>query len=318
MAADVVEIVFTVTDGIEVTTGPLGQGISNAVGLAVAEAHIAATFNKPDLELINNFTYCFLGDGCLQEGVASEACSLAGHLQLGRLIAVWDDNRITIDGDTAVSFTEDVEMRFKAYGWQVLHVENGDTDLEAMYNAISEGQKETSKPTLIRLRTTIGFGSKLQGTHGVHGNPLKPDDAESIKKLFGFNPEEKFAVPEGTTSTYSSIKEKGEKLNQEWNKLYEEYKRKYPKEAEDLERRQDGRLPQGWEKCLPTYKPDDPAVASRKLSETVIGKIAEAVPEFICGVSPPKQPSCLLFSPIICPASLYFFFFDPFLISPLI
>lgn len=176
-------------------------------------------------------------------------------------------------------------MRFKAYGWQVLHVDNGDTDLEGMYNAIQEGQKELNKPTLIRLRTTIGFGSKLQGTHGVHGNPLKPDDAQAIKKLFGFNPEETFAIPEGTTKTYSSIREKGEKLNSEWNKLYEEYKNKYPKEAEDLERRQKGELPKGWENCLPTYKPDDPAVASRKLSETVISKIAEAVPEFICGVS---------------------------------
>lgn len=272
-----------VTDGIEVTTGPLGQGISNAVGLAIAQAHIAATFNKPDLELINNFTYCFLGDGCLQEGVASEACSLAGHLQLGRLIAVWDDNKITIDGDTAVSFTEDVEMRFKSYGWQVLHVDHGDSDLEGMYNAIAEAQKELSKPTLIRLRTTIGFGSKLQGTHGVHGNPLKPDDAQSIKKLFGFNPDEYFTVPEATTSTYSQIRERGDKLNQEWNKVYEEYKNKYPKEAEDLERRIRGDLPKNWENCLPTYKPDDPAVASRKLSETVISKIAEAVPEFVCG-----------------------------------
>lgn len=186
-------------------------------------------------------------------------------------------------------------MRFKAYGWQVLHVDNGDSDLEAMYNAIEQGQKETSKPTLIRLRTTIGFGSKLQGTHGVHGNPLKPDDAQSIKKLFGFNPDEKFAVPEATSGTYASIREKGEKLNQEWNKLYDEYKSKYPKEAEDLERRQAGKLPSGWEKCLPTYKPDDPAVASRKLSETVIGKIAEAVPEFICGVSRPLFRICRRF-----------------------
>ena len=147
------------------TTGPLGQGISNAVGLAIAQAHIAATFNKSDIELINNYTYCFLGDGCLQEGVASEACSLAGHLQLGRLIAVYDDNKITIDGDTAVSFTEDVEMRFKSYGWEVLHVENGDSDLEGIANALEQGKKNLSQPTLIRLRTTIGFGSKLQGTH---------------------------------------------------------------------------------------------------------------------------------------------------------
>lgn len=271
--------------GIEVTTGPLGQGISNAVGLAIAQAHIAATYNKPDLELIDNFTYCFLGDGCLQEGVASEACSLAGHLQLGKLIAIYDDNKITIDGDTAVSFTEDVEMRFKSYGWQVLHVDNGDSDLAGMYAAIEQGKQETTKPTLIRLRTTIGYGSKLQGTHGVHGNPLKPDDAQSIKKLFGFNPDETFVIPDATAQTWNKIKEQGQKYNQDWDKLFSSYKEKYPNEAADLERRIAGKLPDGWEKCLPVYKPTDAAVASRKLSETVIGKIADAVPEFICGVS---------------------------------
>ncbi|CAD6565040.1 MAG: Transketolase [Cyphobasidiales sp. Tagirdzhanova-0007] len=274
---------FGVTDGIEVTTGPLGQGISNAVGLAIAAAHIAATFNKPGLEIIDNYTFCFLGDGCLQEGIASEACSLAGHLQLGKLIAVWDDNHITIDGETAVSFTEDVEMRFRAYGWHVIHVENGNDDLSAMYNAIEEAKAETNKPTLIRLTTIIGFGSKLQGTHGVHGNPLKPDDAQAIKKLFGFDPEKFFDVPAATTETYGKIAEKGTKANQEWNKLFEQYKEKYPNEAKDLERRQAGKLPDGWESCLPVYKPTDSAVASRKLSETVLSKIADTVPEFICG-----------------------------------
>lgn len=186
------------------TTGPLGQGISSAVGLAIAQAHFAALFNKDGFDLINNYTYVFLGDGCLMEGISSEASSLAGHLQLGNLIAIWDDNRkrhagprvilvlifsadISIDGDTAVAFTENVEQRYLAYGWQVLHVDNGDrygtlhlygfrwsdpgsdSDIEAIYNAIVEARKEKSKPTLIRLRTTIGFGSKQQGTHGVHG-----------------------------------------------------------------------------------------------------------------------------------------------------
>jgi len=272
-----------ITDGIEVTTGPLGQGISNAVGLAIAQAHFAATFNKPDIELINNYTYCFLGDGCLQEGVASEACSLAGHLQLGRLIAVYDDYKITIDGDTAVSFTEDVEMRFKSYGWQVLHVENGDSDLAAMYSAIEEGKKELNKPTIINLKTTIGFGSKLQGTHGVHGNALKPDDTQHIKSSFGFDPEKFFHVPSETTETYKKIAEKGAAANAEWDKLFDKYKQQYPQEYRDLQRRIDGKLPEGWESCLPVYKATDAAIASRKLSETAISKIADAVPEFICG-----------------------------------
>ncbi|KAJ3525218.1 hypothetical protein NM688_g8436 [Phlebia brevispora] len=157
------------TDGIEVTTGPLGQGFANGVGLGIAQAHMAAKYNKEGFDLINNYTYVFTGDGCLMEGVASEAASLAGHLQLGNLIYIYDDNHISIDGDTAVAFTENVEQRFLAYGWQVLHVDNGDSDLHAIYNAIAEARREKHKPTIIRLRTTIGFGSKQQGTHGVHG-----------------------------------------------------------------------------------------------------------------------------------------------------
>ncbi|TCD60213.1 Transketolase, partial [Steccherinum ochraceum] len=158
------------TDGIEVTTGPLGQGFANGVGLGIAQAHMAATYNKPGFDLVNNFTYVFHGDGCLMEGVASEAASLAGHLQLGNLIYVYDDNHISIDGDTNVAFTENTEQRFLAYGWQVLKVEDGDNDLEAIANAIAEARKETSKPTIICLKTTIGYGSKQQGTHGVHGS----------------------------------------------------------------------------------------------------------------------------------------------------
>lgn len=177
-------------------------------------------------------------------------------------------------------------MRFKAYGWQVTHVKDGDTDLAAMYDAIEQGKAETTKPTLIRLTTTIGFGSKLQGTHGVHGNPLKPDDTKEIKKLFGFDSEKFFQVPSATTDAYTKIAEKGAKANAQWDKLFASYKERYPNEAKDLERRQAGKLPDGWESCLPAYKPTDAAVASRKLSETVLSKIADAVPEFICGVGP--------------------------------
>lgn len=144
------------TEGIEVTTGPLGQGVSNAVGMAAAEAHFAATFNKPGYEIFNNYIYTILGDGCLQEGVASEACSLAGHLQLGKLIAIYDDNHITIDGDTDVSFTEDVIKRFESYGWHTQVINNGDTDIEDFKKAIIEAKKVTNKPSLIKVRTTIG------------------------------------------------------------------------------------------------------------------------------------------------------------------
>ncbi|WVQ97895.1 transketolase [Kwoniella sp. CBS 9459] len=272
-----------VTEGIEVTTGPLGQGISNAVGLAIAQAHMGAVFNKDGFSLIDNYTYVFTGDGCLQEGVASEACSLAGHLKLGNLIAVYDDNRITIDGDTAVSFTEDVEQRFKSYGWEVLHVENGDDDVSAIAGALAQAKKSQDKPTIINLKTTIGFGSLKQGGHDVHGAPLKKDDITQLKKKFGFNPEETFAVPKETYDIYNAAAEKGAQAEAEWQSLFEQYAEKYPKEASELTRRTENRLPDGWEKALPTYTTSDAAVGSRKLSESTISKLAEVLPELVGG-----------------------------------
>ncbi|KAI0713223.1 transketolase [Earliella scabrosa] len=271
------------TDGIEVTTGPLGQGFSNAVGLAIAQAHLGATFNKDGFDLINNYTYVFLGDGCLMEGVASEAASLAGHLQLGNLIAIYDDNHISIDGDTAVAFTENVEQRFQSYGWHTLHVDDGDSDLESIYNAILEAQKEKSKPTLIRLRTTIGYGSKQQGTHGVHGAPLKADDIQALKSKFGLPADQSFYVPKETYDVYGTVAARGAKLEAEWNDLLASYAQKYPAEHAELTRRIAGKLPENWEKSLPVYKPSDAAQASRKLSEIVLSAIVPVLPELVGG-----------------------------------
>ncbi|KAF5330652.1 hypothetical protein D9619_005942 [Psilocybe cf. subviscida] len=271
------------TDGIEVTTGPLGQGFANGVGLAIAQAHLGAVYNKDGFDLINNFTYVFTGDGCLMEGVASEAASLGGHLQLGNLIVIYDDNHISIDGDTAVAFTENVEQRFLAYGWQVLHVDDGDSDLEGIANAITEAKKETKKPTIIRLRTTIGYGSKQQGTHGVHGAPLKADDIVNLKNKFGFNPDQTFQVPQETYDLYSEFGKRGAALEAQWNALLAEYGKKYPTEHAELTRRIAGKLTEGWEKALPVYKPADPAVASRKLSEIVLSKIVPELPELVGG-----------------------------------
>jgi transketolase len=271
------------TPGIEVTTGPLGQGICNAVGLAMAQAHSAAVFNKDGFNLIDNYTYCFLGDGCLMEGVSSEASSLAGHLQLGNLICVYDDNHISIDGDTNCAFTEDVVKRYESYDWQVITVENGDDDLEAMEAAIKQAQQEKNKPTLIKLRTTIGYGSLQQGTHGVHGSPLKTDDIKQLKEKFGFNPDQSFVVPQEVYDLYGKHSSKGAALEEEWNKLLAKYAEKYPTEAADLKRRLTGDLPEGWEKHLPVYTPADPAVASRKLSETVLAKIEGVLPELVGG-----------------------------------
>ncbi|KAK4161929.1 putative transketolase [Cladorrhinum sp. PSN259] len=271
------------TPGIEVTTGPLGQGISNAVGLAIAQAHTSAVFNKPGFDLVDNYTYSFLGDGCLMEGVSSEACSLAGHLQLGNLIAIWDDNHITIDGDTNQAFTEDVLKRYESYGWQTLTVEDGDNDLAGIEAAIKKAQEVKDKPTLIQLKTIIGYGSKQQGTHGVHGSPLKADDIKQLKEKFGFNPEESFAVPQEVYDLCHKASAAGAAAEEEWNKLFAQYAEKYKAEHDDLVRRQKGDLPEGWEKSLPLYTPADPAVASRKLSETVINKIFDVVPELVGG-----------------------------------
>ncbi|GIK04627.1 transketolase [Aspergillus viridinutans] len=271
------------TPGIEVTTGPLGQGFANAVGLAIAQAHTAAVFNKPGYDLVNNYTYCFFGDGCAMEGIASEAASMAGHLKLGNLIAIYDDNHISIDGDTKCAFTEDVTKRFEAYGWHTVWVKDGDHDLEGIEAAINEAKKVTDKPTVIRLTTTIGFGSKLQGTGGVHGNPLKADDCESVKQKFGFDPKQSFVVPQQVYDLYHKHAAEGAAKEQAWNQLLEKYATEYKAEHADLVRRLSGKLPEGWEKSLPTYKPSDAAVASRKLSEAVLEKIHDVIPELLSG-----------------------------------
>ncbi|KZM26554.1 Transketolase [Ascochyta rabiei] len=271
------------TPGIEVTTGPLGQGFANAVGLAIAERHTAAVFNKPGYELVNNYTYAFFGDGCAMEGIASEAASMAGHLQLGNLIMVYDDNHISIDGDTKCAFTEDVMKRFEAYGWHTQHVEDGDSDLEGIEAAIKKAQEVKDKPSVIKLTTTIGFGSKLQGTGGVHGNPLKPDDIKSVKEKFGFDPEQTFVVPQEVYDMYHKHAAEGAAAEQEWNQLLEKYSKEHQDLYKDLVRRQTRDLPEGWEKSLPTYKPTDSAIASRKLSEAVLEAIHGVVPELISG-----------------------------------
>jgi transketolase len=271
------------TPGIEVTTGPLGQGVTNAVGLAIAQAHTSATFNKDGFPLVDNFTYCFLGDGCLMEGISSEASSLAGHLQLGNLICIWDDNHISIDGDTNCAFTEDVAKRYESYGWHVEVVKDGDADLAGIEAAIKKCQEVRDKPSIIQLRTTIGFGSQKQGSHDVHGAPLKADDIRQLKERFGFNPDDSFAVPQEVYDRCAQQANAGAAAEEEWNGLLSRYAEKYPAEHKDLVRRLRGDLPEGWQNNLPVYKPTDPAVASRKLSETVLTKVFDVLPELLGG-----------------------------------
>lgn len=268
--------------GVEVTTGPLGQGISNAVGLAIAQKQFAATYNKDDLALADSYTYAFLGDGCLQEGVASESSSLAGHLQLNNLIAFWDDNHISIDGNTNCAFTENVTERYKAYGWHIIEIPHGDTDLGAVKDAIEEAKK-ADKPTLVRLTTTIGFGSKQAGTGSVHGAPLKADDVKQLKEGMGFDPEKSFVVPTEVYEHYQKHVGENQKIYREWQAKLETYKKKYPKEGAEVQRRFDNKLPENWADALPTYTADDKPLATRKLSENVLNAILPIVPEIIGG-----------------------------------
>ncbi|KAI3633002.1 hypothetical protein MIR68_009077 [Amoeboaphelidium protococcarum] len=272
------------TDGIEVTTGPLGQGIANAVGMAVASHHLNAHFSRPGYEkLVDNYIYCIVGDGCLQEGVASEACALAGHLGLGRLIVLYDDNHIQIDGSTDLAFTEDVLQRFESYGWHTLYVEDGDKDLAGIYSAIETAKGVHDKPSIIRIKTTIGFGSKLQGTEKVHGAPLKEDDLQSVKKAFGFDPSQNFTVPEDVQKFMQSYTERGQQLESEWNKLFDKFKGEHKDLAAEFERRVAGKLPDGWKDNLPKYDAKSGAIATRKTSENVLNAIGDLLPELIGG-----------------------------------
>lgn len=271
------------TPGVELTTGPLGQGVSNAVGLAIAQAHLAATYNKPGFPISDNHTYVFMGDGCMMEGVSSETASLAGHLQLGNLICLYDDNNISIDGDTNVSFTEDVIKRYQAYGWHTLDIPDGDTNLEAVSKAVDEAKAVTNKPSLIRLKTTIGYGSLIQGTGAAHGAPLKLDDVKQLKRNNGFNPEESFVVPQEVREYLGKHVTHNQKVYENWHKLFASYKEKHPELGQELQRRIDGKLPEGWQKLLPSYSPSDKPAATRKLSEGVLSKLYPILPELIGG-----------------------------------
>ncbi|BAZ46635.1 transketolase [Chondrocystis sp. NIES-4102] len=271
------------TAGVEVTTGPLGQGIANGVGLALAEAHLAAKFNKPDAKVVDHYTYVIVGDGCNMEGVSGEACSFAGHQGLGKLIALYDDNHISIDGSTDVAFTEDVSKRFEAYGWHVLHVENGNTDLEAIAKAIEEAKSVTDKPSMIKVTTTIGYGApNKQDTAGIHGAALGADEIELTRQNLGWD-YEAFEVPDEALNHMRQAVERGANYEQEWNQVLADYKSKYPEEAAEFERFLSGKLPDGWDKVLPSYTPEDKGAATRKHSETCLNKLSPVVTELIGG-----------------------------------
>ena len=271
------------TAGVEVTTGPLGAGISNAVGLAIAEAHLAAKFNKPNANIVDHFTYVIMGDGCNQEGISSEACSLAGHLKLGKLIALYDDNKITIDGRTDVSFTEDVLKRYEAYGWHVQHVAKGDTDVNAIAKAIKLAKEVSDKPSIIKVSTTIGYGSPNKSdTAGVHGAPLGEEETELTKKELGWS-YDAFEIPKEVYQEYNKAIERGNKMEADWNDLLSNYRSNYPSEAKEFERMLRGELPENWDKDLPVYSSEDSGLATRKHSQICLGSLGPNLPELIGG-----------------------------------
>lgn len=271
------------TPGVEVTTGPLGQGIANAVGLAIAEAHLAAKFNQPDSTLVDHYTYVILGDGCNMEGVSGEACSLAGHLGLGKLIALYDDNHISIDGSTDIAFTEDVGKRFEAYGWHVQHVENGNTDLAGIAQAIAAAKAVTDRPSLIKVTTTIGYGSPNKAnTADVHGAALGTDEVQATRTNLGWE-YDPFVVPEDALKRFRQAVDRGANLESEWQQTWQTYQTKYPEAAAEFARITTGQLPEGWDQVLPVYTPEDKALASRKHSEICLNALAKVLPELIGG-----------------------------------
>ncbi len=271
------------TPGVEATTGPLGQGIAMAVGMAMAERHLAATYNKEKLEIVNHFTYAICGDGDLMEGVSAEAASLAGHLKLGRLIVLYDSNDISLDGELNLSFSESVEQRFKAYGWQYIRVEDGN-NIEEIARAIAEAQKDLERPTLIEVKTTIGYGSPNKaGTADVHGAPLGKDEIKLTKQAYKWTFEEDFHVPDEVYAHFEKVvKEAGERKEAEWNALFAEYEKAYPDLAKQLKTAIDGKLPEGWEKALPVYA-EGKSLATRASSGEVLNAIAKVVPQFLGG-----------------------------------
>jgi len=273
---------YGLTPGVETTTGPLGQGFANGVGMALAERFLAATFNRPDFPIFDHFTYGIVSDGDLMEGVSHEAASLAGHLRLGKLVYLYDDNEISIAGSTDITFTEDVPARFRAYGWHVQEVDG--YDLDGIEAAIRAAQEETGHPSLIVCHTHIGYGSpNKQDTAGVHGSPLGEEEVRLTKEALGWSPDEHFLIPEQALAVFRRAVERGQRAEAQWRETFEHYREAYPEEAALLETLWAGELPEGWADALPTFTPADGPLATRKASGAVLNALAPALPTLIGG-----------------------------------
>ena len=274
---------YRLTPGVEATTGPLGQGFANAVGMAIAERRLAAEFNRPGHGIIDHWTYTLCSDGDLQEGIASEAASLAGHLRLRKLVALYDDNHIQLDGPTSMAWSEDVVARFQAYGWHAAHVADGN-DIEEIARAI-EVARDDDRPSLIAIRTHIGFGSpNRQDTQKAHGQPLGEDEVRLVKENYGWDPDAKFFVPEAARELFRRAIPAGEAIAEAWHEAFVAYERVFPDLASELRRRLDGRLADGWDAGLKTYAVGD-EVATRNASQEAIQALAGPVPELFGGAA---------------------------------
>jgi transketolase len=280
---------FGLTPGIEVTTGPLGQGFANGVGMAIAQQYLAARYNKPGYDLFDYHIYAICSDGDMMEGISSEAASIAGNLQLGKLIYIYDDNHITIEGDTSITFNEDVAGRFQSYHWHVQELPDGN-DVEAIADALKKAKEETKRPSLIRIRTHIGYGSpNKEDTAAAHGSPLGADELKLVKQNFGFDPEQSFVVPDKVLSFYREAGKKGIEKEMQWNNLFKQYKEKYPEEANEWVTISSGKLPGGWKELLPVFKGPE-KMATRKASGKVLNAIADKLP-FLIGGAADLSPS---------------------------
>lgn len=274
---------YGIAPGIEATTGPLGQGFGNAVGMAIAEQSLAARFNRPGLEIVDHYTYVLASDGDLMEGVSSEAASLAGHLQLGKLIVLYDNNHISIGGDTALTFTEDRLARFAAYGWQVQRIDDGN-DTEAIAAAIEAARQETEKPSFIQVRTHIGYGSPhKQDTSAAHGEPLGEKEVKLTKEHLGWPAEPEFYIPEEALEHFRQAIKNGELLQNKWESLFKKYADKYPEPAKDFKRALNKMLPDDWDSNIPSFIPADGPLATRSASGKFINAVAPKIPELIGG-----------------------------------
>lgn len=279
------------TPGVETTTGPLGQGVATSVGFAIAQKWLAAHFNKPNYNLIDNKIYALAGDGCMMEGISGEAASLAGHLGLDNLIWIYDNNHITIEGNTSLAFSEDVATRFISYGWNVQRVGDAN-DTEMLSRAIKLAGKEQERPSLIIVDSHIAYGAPTkQDTHGAHGSPLGEEEIKATKEFYGWDPEKKFFVPDEVKEYRNLVIERGKNQNDEWNKLFSEYEKEYPELAAQLKLIQNREMSEGWDCCIPIFE-FGKDISGRQASGKVLNTIAEKIP-FMIGGSADLSPSTL-------------------------